>query len=290
MAPLSLFEIFTDTTVSPLFYWWLELLLVSMLGLIFGSFSSAIIYRVPRNLPWAKAGGRSRCTACGVHLAPIDLIPVVSWMNNRGACRHCFASVSKLYPALEFMCAALCASVFLLSTGDVFTKYALIVSVPFWVSLVAIDLQYKLLPNQLVAILAVIAASFLLLKLSFGDAAAARLPFLMEHIGGAVLYGVFAFVLGWVMKRVLGKDALGMGDVKFFVVAGLWLGASYLSVFCILSGILGVALGMFWKLKLKQDVFPFGPALIASLFLILLLNGSFLFEKTLQYFLIASPS
>jgi leader peptidase (prepilin peptidase)/N-methyltransferase len=290
MPPLSLFELFTDTTVSPLFYWWLELIFVCVLGLIFGSFASAIIYRVPRGLPWAKAGGRSRCTACGVHLAPIDLIPVVSWMNNRGACRHCFASVSKLYPALEFSCAALCALVFLVSSGDVLAKYALILSVPFLVSLVMIDLQHKLLPNQIVAILGGIAAVFLVLETSFGSASSSPIAFLSEHVLGALLYGAFAYILGWIMRGVLKKDALGMGDVKFFAVVGLWLGVSYLSVFCILSGVLGVALGLFWKYKFKQDVFPFGPALIASLFLILLLNGSFLFEKTLQYFLIVSPA
>jgi prepilin signal peptidase PulO-like enzyme (type II secretory pathway) len=76
------------------------------LGLIFGSFLTAVTYRVPRGLDWVSA--RSKCTACGHALGVLDLIPVFSWLFLRGKCRHCGVKISARYPLIE------------LSTGLVF--------------------------------------------------------------------------------------------------------------------------------------------------------------------------
>lgn len=69
------------------------------LGLCFGSFLSAVTYRVPRKLNWTT--DRSRCTSCGHALGVPDLVPVFSWMFLRGRCRHCGTSISVRYPLLE---------------------------------------------------------------------------------------------------------------------------------------------------------------------------------------------
>ncbi len=282
-----MFELLGRAEDLPIHFWWLELCVVLSIGLIFGSFASAIIYRVPRGLSWAASGGRSKCTSCQKVLSPLDLIPVLSWLINKGRCRQCGAPVSSLYPFLEAVCSFLCVLVFLLFTGDVYAQYLLIISVPFLLSLSVIDLQYKILPNQLVAILAVIGGIYVVVKILSGENAEAVL---WSHIGGALLFFILAFLLEVVMRKALGKEALGMGDVKFFAVAGLWLGGGYLGAFCILAGVLGCVLGVLWKYRFGQATFPFGPALIASFFLILLLDGSFFFEKTLQYFQLVLPS
>lgn len=99
---------------------------------------------------------------------------------------------------------------------------------------------------------------------------------IIEYIGGGALYAAFVFLLGAIMEKTLGRRALGMGDVKFFGVAGLWLGLSNLAIFCIFSGVFGVILGLFWKKMTKEDRFPFGPALILSFFVLLLLGSSHL--------------
>lgn len=57
-----------------------------------------------------------------------------------------------------------------------------------------------------------------------------------------------------------------MGDVKFFAVAGLWLGLDMMPVFFFMSGLFGVLLGGGWRFFTgKSGLFPFGPALIAAM-------------------------
>ena len=92
---------------------------------------------------------------------------------------------------------------------------------------------------------------------------------LSVYVAGAVVFGLFAWLLGVAVSKVLKKDALGFGDVKFFMVAGLWLGVLNLANFAILSGFLGVLFGLIWQKSGKGEIFPFGPALIVALFVLL---------------------
>ncbi|MCB9973339.1 MAG: prepilin peptidase [Rhodospirillales bacterium] len=80
------------------------------LGACFGSFSSALLWRVPRRIPWAyerdpKTGRiafvRSCCPSCKRTLSGRDLVPVFSWMWQKGTCRTCHTKISAFYPALE---------------------------------------------------------------------------------------------------------------------------------------------------------------------------------------------
>ena len=73
--------------------------LAAFLGACIGSFLTLATYRLPRD---EKIGmTRSRCPSCEKNLAAIDLVPVFSWMLNRGHCRQCKAKVSIRYPLTE---------------------------------------------------------------------------------------------------------------------------------------------------------------------------------------------
>lgn len=73
-------------------------------GLLLGSFTTAIIYRVPKNISYIKtdnSAARSNCTDCGHILSFIDLIPLFSWCFNGGKCRYCKKAISAFYPLTE---------------------------------------------------------------------------------------------------------------------------------------------------------------------------------------------
>ena len=75
-----------------------------LLGLLFGSFLNVCIARLPRGE--SVVAPRSRCMACSQPIAAFDNIPLVSWLLLRARCRHCHASISWRYPAVE-VCTAL---------------------------------------------------------------------------------------------------------------------------------------------------------------------------------------
>jgi leader peptidase (prepilin peptidase)/N-methyltransferase len=242
-------------------------LLVALLGLALGSFSTALIYRAPRDLPWAGAS-RSLCPQCGKMLGAADLVPVFSWLFSGGKCRHCHQKIDASYPLTEIGVAVACLCVYGtlgLTPGAVL----LIVCVPFLTALLVIDLQRMILPTRLTVIVGALGL-VRLAAMTFYENAITPREAVVEYLAAGLIYGGASWALGMAMTKILKKDALGMGDVKFFAAAGLWLGLSNLGLFCIISGVAGIILGLLWKFTRKSAVFPFGPALIAAFYLLLI--------------------
>jgi len=242
-----------------------------LLGGLFGSFATAMIYRLPRGIPVAfgaksKKGGtgdgaaRSYCLSCNHQLGLLDLIPVVSYLFLKGHCRHCGAAYGRSYFWVE------CVAILL--TFVTFFHYGLNVStliyvtaVPVLLSLLVIDFEHYILPNALVAALWVLGVAAQIVFSSAPDIFAVAQAVALNSF----VYAGLALFIGFVFSKILRKDALGLGDVKFFAAAGVWLGISILPVFMMLAGGLGVLHGGYMRFKHKNAVFPFGPSLIISL-------------------------
>lgn len=235
------------------------LVAAALLGLIFGSLASALSYRLPRGLP--ISADRSRCTACDNALAPRDLVPLLSWLANRGACRHCGSRISWRYPAMEVATAAFFVLAWTVSGGR-WIEAALLALTGFGLIVITVaDLEEGIIPDAMLLFLSPVA---ILWRAAHGgdwfDGAAGAL------FGMAVSLG-----LRWAFRRWRGVEALGLGDVKFLGVAGLYLGISAFGIFLAASGLAGLVLGFGWRAAGKGQVFPFGPALCAALAGILIL-------------------
>ena len=251
-----------------------EIVIVIFLGLVFGSFASAIAYRVPKGISWIKKDKtsdslRSSCPKCKAILNARDLIPLLSWLLSKGRCRHCNAPISKLYPVCELLTLLGCFGIYF-SYGLTLASIPFFIMIPFLSALIIIDYKYMILPNQLVAI--VFALGLVVLGMRIFEAN--ELNVFMQYAASAILYGLIAWGLGAVMSKALKKDALGFGDVKFFATAGLWLGIAALPYFFMGAGCIGVLSALIQKKITGNEVFPFGPALILSFYGILLLQGS----------------
>lgn len=78
---------------------WERALLLFPLGAVIGSFSSVILLRRSQSLSlWTP---RSRCPACGHTLGPAELIPLASFLWQRGRCTSCRTQIPWRYPLLE---------------------------------------------------------------------------------------------------------------------------------------------------------------------------------------------
>ena len=80
-----------------------------LLGAQIGSFLNVVMWRVPRGESVVRP--RSHCRSCGRDIAPIDLVPVLSWVWLRARCRYCGASISVRYPLVELATALLFGAV-----------------------------------------------------------------------------------------------------------------------------------------------------------------------------------
>lgn len=148
-----------------------------------------------------------------------------------------------------------------------------LVAIPFLMALFVIDLYHMILPNQINLILGLLGltriAYFIMEEQHFNESAIA-----LNYIGGAFLFALVPFAIKFLYEKFKKKNAMGMGDIKFFFVAGLWLGAAVLPYFMIMSGVLAIILGLFWQIMFDKKRFPFGPALVVSFYVMLLFQGS----------------
>lgn len=234
---------------------WLVLVLTGVIGAVVGSFLTLITYRLPLDQHVGMV--RSRCPHCGGMLSAKDLVPIVSWAWWRGKCRQCRVAISKRYPLTELAC-ALGAVAVVYHYG--LTLEAVAITGLWWciVAIFVTDLEHYIILDEV----QIAAALFGVLYVYAND-----IPWLqpaMAAVAGIAVGLALKYVFLWCCN----KDGLGMGDVKFLGVAGIWLSdATNFIPFLFFSGILGIVSGTAWRVIQKSERFPFGPALALALLL-----------------------
>lgn len=233
--------------VPPLFW----PVLLGVLGAVFGSFIAVLAIRWPAG---ERASGRSRCDACGEVLSARELMPVLSFIAQRGRCRRCGAAIGRAHLVIELLGIAIGVVAGLVAPGI----EGLAGAVFGWLLLAlgAIDLAAFWLPDRLVAALAIGGLA--------GGLAGLAPPFEARLIGGAAGFGVLWLVAA-AYRRLRGRTGLGGGDPKLFGAIGLWLGwqalPGVLLAACIIGLVCAVALQMRGDAKL-----PLGTLLAAAAF------------------------
>ena len=175
-------------------------------ALALGSFLNVVAHRVPAHRSLVRP--RSSCGSCGHEIAARDNIPVLSYLLLRGRCRHCSARISPLYPAVEALTAVLavaCVAAFGLTpyAGFAFGFCAVLVT------LSAIDLRHRIVPNRIV----LPAAAVVLVAHTALDPSP-------EWALGALGASGFLFAAALAYPK-----GMGMGDVKLALLLGAMLGA-----------------------------------------------------------------
>ena len=246
-----------------------EAVLVFFIALVLGSFATALSWRAARDISWVS--GRSRCPSCGTKLGVSDLVPLFSWLMLHGNCRHCGKPIGVRYPLTELAVVAGCLGAFA-AWGFTVPAFIIMAAVPFLVALLVVDVEQMILPDGLQAVLGGLGALFVAAAfLSHPVFDAAEL--FATHGAGLVVFPATVWLAGRIVSILKKKEALGFGDVKFFAVAGLWLGVLWLPCFMVISGFFGIAGGLSWQLRREDRRFPFGPALILAFYACLLLKG-----------------
>ncbi|GGK37564.1 prepilin peptidase [Deinococcus malanensis] len=205
----------------------LLVVMAGVLGLLVGSFSNVLIWRLPRgeNIAFPP----SHCPHCDHRLAPRDLVPVFSWVGLRGKCRYCRAPIKSRYPLVELLTGAGYVLIALLFPPLAFGWGTLGLMVLFTLLLVssAIDLDTYTIPDELTLPGVVLGLLFAL-----GNAPDSGLPTFAQAVQGALLgAGLLVTInnLGaWVLRRFRERRfpefPLGYQQISLGLLAGAWLG------------------------------------------------------------------
>jgi leader peptidase (prepilin peptidase)/N-methyltransferase len=187
----------------------LDITLAALTGLCLGSFLNVVAYRLPAGMSLSTPP--SACPGCGVAIRPYDNVPVLSWLILGGHCRACESSISPRYPLTEAATGGLFAAV-VIAHGASASVWLDLMFVAGLVAITRIDLEHGIIPNRIVAPMALAA---LVLTAIFEPH---QLP--ERLIAAAAAGGVFALIV------LLYPRGMGMGDAKLIGVMGLVLGRS----------------------------------------------------------------
>ena len=220
-----------------------------------GSLLGVLIRRLPEGRPVAIA--RSACESCGHRLGPAELVPVASFLIQRGRCRHCGAAIAPMHLAIEL--AAVGVALVVMACAEDELAWAGCGLGWTLLALGWIDAESMLLPDELTLplIVAGLAAAWLLEPWTLADRA----------VGAIAGYTAFRLVeIGY--RRLRGRDGLGQGDAKLLAAAGAWLGWQALSWVVVIAALCGLAVAGVLAGRGRKvgagTALPFGPALALS--------------------------
>jgi leader peptidase (prepilin peptidase)/N-methyltransferase len=226
----------------------LDITLAAITGLCLGSFVNVVAYRLPAGMSLATPP--SACPGCGAAIRPYDNVPVLSWLMLGGRCRSCQSSISSRYPLTEAATGALFAAV-VIAHGASRSVWLDLLFVAALVAITRIDLEHRIIPDRILAPLAV--AALVLTAILEPHQLPERL-IAAAAAGGALFLVALAYPAG-----------MGMGDAKLLAVMGLVLGravAPALLVALITGTLVGVVvMAKRGVAKGRRTTIPFGPFL-----------------------------
>lgn len=221
------------------------LILSFILGITLGSFFNVVALRLPKGE--IITTDRSRCTHCGEQLRWFELIPLISYLIQKGSCRYCKQKLSAQYIFAELFTGLLFAYSYLQIGLDPELILALLL-ISLLIIITVTDFRYMLIPNQ---ILFFFFPLFITLRII--------LP--LDPWYNAILGSIVGFIL-IALIILASRGGMGAGDMKLFAVIGVVLGLGKTLLTLFIASVIGLNTGFILilagRLKRKQAI-PFGP-------------------------------
>lgn len=250
---------------------WALALAGAVLGALVGSFLGAALVRLPEGR--SVVFGRSRCDSCGRALTPAELVPIVSFLFQRGRCRGCDARIGGWQFAAE-LGGALAGALPWLIAHEAWIAFAAMAFGWQLLLLAMLDLRHLWLPRRLVTGLAASGLAAVLVAGWLSDAMQQRLGVALT--GGAIGWGLLALV-AFVYRKGRGVEGMGRGDPPLLGAIGLWLGPLGVVEVLLgasLAGILAVAAMMMLGQRVRSDTaLPLGTCMAAAAWPLFVLQG-----------------
>jgi prepilin signal peptidase PulO-like enzyme (type II secretory pathway) len=230
-----------------------------IMGTVLGSFSGALIHRLHFDKPglWT---GRSQCPECHKTLQWWNLIPLISYIFQKGKCAYCHKKIPFVYFLLELIFGILFL-IFVQKFGSTYEVIPLLIAV--WSLLVLFFYDYLYLEVDLRIVIPAIA-------LAFGWIFFKEKPFDFYLIGGLIGGGFYA------VQYFASKGKwVGAGDIYFGVLLGLLLGWPLLLLCLFMAYIIGVIVAVYlivFKNYGRKSSVPMGAFLMPA-GLVCLYNG-----------------
>lgn len=199
-------------------------IIVFLFGIILGSFFNVVALR---GIQKESLNGRSMCPKCGNTLKPWHLVPIFSYLFQKGKCAYCHEKIDWIYPVFEFLTGFSWAVTYLLY-GINIEFFVLIILYSVLIISTLTDLKEMIVLDGPMII------AFVLIVLI-------RIPIDSLELICYIASGVGFFIVLWCL---VSRDVFGGGDAKLFALIGFSLGAyntiCILTIACIFASIISL--------------------------------------------------
>jgi leader peptidase (prepilin peptidase)/N-methyltransferase len=248
-----------------------DLLLVGILGSLWGSFANVCIYRLP--LKGGVVKGRSFCPKCKKKILWYENIPILSYFILGGKCSKCKKKISTQYLIVEAISIISFLIIYYLF-GISLTTILLIILFLSFLIIFFIDLKHYIIPDVL---------TFPMMALGFFKSFDPNLSPIFPNYINSLLGGIIGYGIIWLLiifyKKIRNKEGMGLGDAKLLAVIGFWFGWISIPFVIFLSSVTALIIvtpDLLKKSKKLTSEIPFGPYIITGTFIYLLFQNEFI--------------
>jgi len=248
-----------------------DLLVVGILGSLWGSFVNVCIYRLP--LKGGVVKGRSFCPKCKKKIFWYENIPIISFLVLAGKCSKCKKKISLQYLLVETISIISFLIIYYLY-GITLTTILLIILFLSFLIIFFIDLKHYIIPNIL---------TFPMMAIGFFKSFDPNLNPIFPNYINSLIGGIFGYLIIWSIilfyKKIRNKEGMGLGDAKLLAVIGFWFGWISIPFIIFLSSAIALIIvipDLLKKSKKLSSQIPFGPYIIIATLIFIVFKDNFL--------------
>ena len=238
-----------------------------ILGSVMGSFLNLQIMRKtsrPITEPF------SVCDHCHKRLHFYNLIPILSFLFQRGRSSCCHKKLSITYPVSEVLFGFLFVMVYFL-VGDFYKGIFMAVLISLLIAMSIIDLKTKDIYYSHIA-----GVFFLSAILSYYNF------WFKEEVIYKIIFSILLLIIGYMLSR---KEYVGFGDILLILCLNLSLNFHETTIFLFFISIVGglAALVLYLKKRDRKMKIAFVPIIASSFILLEIVKGMIAWKNYLKY-------
>ena len=237
-------------------------LLVFILGACLASFIHVYVTRLLKGESIVKPA--SHCPVCNHKLKWYELVPVLSYIVQRGRCNKCNSKIGIDSFLVELITGILFVIVFCFY-GISYSTLLGFVIVLVLISVLLSDFKEMIILDSTIIVGVIL--TYLIVFLDLG----------WRGIYKSFMYGVFAFVLMFLVKiigdKVFKRESLGGGDIKLAFLMGSILSYNLFLMALVSGSCLALPYALYISLTRKTGELAYGPFLVMGLLIVFLFQN-----------------
>ncbi len=237
------------------------LIVFFIFGLVFGSFFNVVGYRLPNKM--SLIDPPSHCTKCNHRLTPLELVPVFSWLFQRGKCKNCGCKISIFYPIFELATGISFSLIYYVFGLSIDTFIALLFTSMILILIIS-DVLYMIILDEIL----IFFGSIIFITKIIYNGIDIIIPTLIDMLIPFIVMLLIKLLGDYMFKR----ESLGFGDIKLMLVFGLVLGWEVSLLTIVLAAFLALPISLITIKSNKSHEIPLGPYLGIAAFLCLILR------------------